>query len=45
VEPDQETYERVLADLLAKGTDKRVAEGKAKSAAIQAARKKAEGGE
>ena len=45
VDPDQETYERVLADQLAKGVDKRVAEGKAKSAAILAARKKAEGGE
>jgi NADH-quinone oxidoreductase subunit I len=42
VEPDQATYERVLADLLAKGTDKRVAEGKAKSAAMLFARKKAE---
>jgi NADH-quinone oxidoreductase subunit I len=45
VEPDQETYDRVLAEQLAKGTDKRVAEGRAKSAAMLAARKKAEGGE
>ena len=44
VEPDQETYDRVLAEQLAKGADKRVAEGRAKSAAIQAARKKGEGG-
>jgi len=43
VEPDQETLERVLAEELAKGTDRRVAEGRAKAAAIRAARKKAEG--
>jgi len=43
VEPDEETYERVLAEQLAKGTDKRIAEGRAKSAAILAARKKAQG--
>jgi NADH-quinone oxidoreductase subunit I len=43
VEPDPETYERVLAELLGAGTDRRVAEGRAKRAAIIAARKKAEG--
>jgi len=43
VEPDQETLDRVLAEELAKGTDRRVAEGRARSAAIRAARKKAEG--
>jgi NADH-quinone oxidoreductase subunit I len=41
VEPDQETYDQVLAEELAKGTDRRVAEGRAKSAAIRAARAKA----
>jgi NADH-quinone oxidoreductase subunit I len=41
VEPDQETYDQVLAEELAKGTDRRVAEGRAKAAAIRAARKKA----
>ncbi len=41
VEPDQETHDRVLAEELAKGTDARVAEGKAKRAAMLAARKKA----
>ena len=44
VEPDQETYERVLAEELAKGTDRRVAEGRAKASAVRAARKKAAGG-
>ncbi len=43
VEPDQETFDRVLAEQLAKGTDKRVAEGRAKAAALKAAREKAEG--
>ena len=44
VEPDQQTYDRVLQEELDKGTDRRVAEGRAKSAAIRAARqKKAEG--
>jgi NADH-quinone oxidoreductase subunit I len=43
VEPDQETLERVLAEELAKGTDRRVAEGRARAAAIRAARKKAGG--
>jgi NADH-quinone oxidoreductase subunit I len=46
VEPDQQTYDRVLQEELDKGTDRRVAEGRAKSAAIRAARqKKAEGAE
>jgi NADH-quinone oxidoreductase subunit I len=40
VEPDEETYDQVLAEELAKGTDRRVAEGRAKSAAIRAARAK-----
>jgi NADH-quinone oxidoreductase subunit I len=45
VEPDQETFDRVLAAELEKGTDRRVAEGRAKSAALRAARAKAgEGG-
>jgi formate hydrogenlyase subunit 6/NADH:ubiquinone oxidoreductase subunit I len=43
VDPDQETYDRVLAEEIAKGTDRRVAEGRAKAAAIRAARKKAAG--
>jgi NADH-quinone oxidoreductase subunit I len=43
VEPDQETYDRVLAEEVAKGTDRRVAEGRARAAGIRAARKKAEG--
>jgi NADH-quinone oxidoreductase subunit I len=43
VEPDQETHERVLQEELAKGTDRRVAEGRAKAAAIRAARAKAGG--
>src|SRR5439155_11065809 len=41
VEPDQETFDRVLAEELAKGTDRRVAEGRAKAAGVRAARKKA----
>jgi formate hydrogenlyase subunit 6/NADH:ubiquinone oxidoreductase subunit I len=44
VEPDQETLDRVLAEELAKGTDRRVAEGRARAAGIRAARRKAEGG-
>jgi formate hydrogenlyase subunit 6/NADH:ubiquinone oxidoreductase subunit I len=44
VEPDQETYDRVLAEQLADGVDRRVAEGRAKSAAIRAARAQGEGG-
>ncbi len=42
IELDQETLERVLAEQLAKGTDRRVAEGRARSAAMKAARAKAE---
>jgi NADH-quinone oxidoreductase subunit I len=41
VEPDQETFDRVLAEQLAQGKDRRVAEGQAKRAAMIAARKKA----
>jgi NADH-quinone oxidoreductase subunit I len=41
---DQETFERVLAELLEQGTDRRVAEGRARRAAMVAARSKAEGG-
>ena len=44
VEPDQETFDRVLAEQLAQGKDRRVAEGQAKRAAILAARQKAGGG-
>ncbi len=44
VEPDQETHDRVLEEELAKGTDRRVAEGRAKAAAIRAARLKAQEG-
>jgi NADH-quinone oxidoreductase subunit I len=43
VEPDQETYDRVLAEELGKGTDRRVAEGRARAAGVRAARKKAGG--
>jgi hypothetical protein len=42
-EQDQETYDRVLSEQLSKGVDRRVAEGRAKSAAVVAARKKAGG--
>ena len=42
---DQETFDNVLADELAKGTDRRVAEGRARSAAVRAHRvKTGEGG-
>ena len=41
---DQETFDRVLAELVEKGTERRVAEGQARRAAMIAARKKAEGG-
>jgi NADH-quinone oxidoreductase subunit I len=44
VEPDQETLDRVLAEESAKGTDRRVAEGRARAAAIRAARRKEEEG-
>ena len=40
---DQETFDRVLAELLEQGTDRRVAEGRARRAAMVAARTKAEG--
>lgn len=40
---DQETFDRVLAELLEKGTSRRVAEGQARRAAMIAARKKAAG--
>jgi len=43
VEPDQETFDRILAEELAKGTDRRVAEGRARAAGVRAARKKAAG--
>ncbi len=38
---DQETFDRVLAELLEQGTTRRVAEGQARRAAMIAARKKA----
>ena len=38
---DQATFDATLAELLAKGTDRRVAEGQARRAAMIAARKKA----
>ena len=41
---DQETYDRVLAELLEQGMDRRVAEGRAKRTAMIAARQQAEGG-
>jgi formate hydrogenlyase subunit 6/NADH:ubiquinone oxidoreductase subunit I len=44
VEPDQSTHDRVLQEELAKGTDPRVAEGRAKAAAIRAARQQAQEG-
>jgi menaquinol-cytochrome c reductase cytochrome b/c subunit len=37
---DQETFDKVLAEELAKGTDRRVAEGRARSAAVRALRAK-----
>ena len=40
---DQEVYEQTLKELLDAGTDRRIAEGKAKRTAMIAARKKAEG--
>ncbi len=40
---DQETFDRVLEEELAKGTNRRVAEGQARRAAMIAARKKAGG--
>jgi len=41
---DQEVYDTTLADLLAQGTDRRIAEGKARRAGMIAAKKKAAGG-
>jgi hypothetical protein len=41
---DQDVYDKTLEDLLASGTDRRIAEGKAKRTAMIAARKKAEEG-
>jgi hypothetical protein len=40
---DQETYDAQLAELLSQGTDRRIAEGRARRAAMIAARKKAAG--
>jgi hypothetical protein len=40
---DQETFDRVLQEQLAKGVDRRVAEGRARAAAVVAARKKGQG--
>jgi hypothetical protein len=40
---DDETFQSTLAELIAKGTDRRVAEGQARRAAMIAARKKAGG--
>jgi len=40
---DQEMFDKTLEELLAAGTDRRIAEGKAKRAAMIAARKKAAG--
>jgi hypothetical protein len=40
---DQETFDRVLEEQLGKGVDRRVAEGRARAAAVVAARKKAAG--
>lgn len=44
VEPDQETFDRVLQEQIDKGVDRRVAEGRAKAAAVRAAREKAGAG-
>ncbi|HEX2090564.1 MAG TPA: hypothetical protein VHI54_11665 [Actinomycetota bacterium] len=41
-ELDQETFDRVLQEQLSKGVDKRVAEGRARAAAVVAARKKSQ---
>lgn len=40
---DQDTFDRVLEEQLDKGVDRRVAEGRARAAAVVAARKKAQG--
>ena len=42
-EMDQETFDRVLKEQLDRGVDRRVAEGRARAAAVVAARKKAQG--
>jgi hypothetical protein len=42
---DQETFDRVLQEQLDKGASRKVAEGRAKAAAVRAARKKASEGE
>jgi NADH-quinone oxidoreductase subunit I len=44
VQPDPATLDRVLAEELDRGTDRRVAEGKARRAAMLEARRKAQGG-
>src|SRR5437763_16050806 len=36
---DKETFDRVLAEELSKGTDRRIAEGRARAAALKAYRK------
>ena len=41
---DQEVFEATLAELLEQGTDRRIAEGKARRAGMIAAKKKAAGG-
>lgn len=41
-ELDQETYDRVIEEQLSKGVDRRVAEGRARAAAVVAARKKSQ---
>ncbi len=41
-ELDQETFDRVLQEQLSKGADRRVAEGRARAAAVVAARKKSQ---
>ncbi len=40
---DQDTFDRVLKEQLDRGVDRRVAEGRARAAAVVAARKKAQG--
>ena len=40
---DQDVYDATLEELLAQGTDRRIAEGRAKRAGMLAARKKATG--
>jgi hypothetical protein len=42
-EMDQETFDRVLKEQLDRGVDRRVAEGRARAAAVVAARKKSQG--